>query len=91
VKFQLRMPNFEGEAACADEDPELFFPIGNEGTTSGRIQVEQAKAVCRGCDVASMCLKYALDSGEDYGVWGGMSEEERRAVARRSAYTRRVG
>jgi len=68
-------------AACRDEDPELFFPIGTSGPAL--LQVEQAKAVCRRCPVTDGCLQWALESGQDAGVWGGMSEEERRAVKRR--------
>jgi WhiB family transcriptional regulator, redox-sensing transcriptional regulator len=68
-------------AACRDEDPELFFPIGTSGPAL--LQVEQAKAVCRRCSVTDQCLQWALESGQDAGVWGGMSEEERRAVKRR--------
>jgi WhiB family transcriptional regulator, redox-sensing transcriptional regulator len=68
-------------AVCRDEDPELFFPIGTSGPAL--LQVEQAKAVCRRCSVTDECLKWALESGQDAGVWGGMSEEERRAVKRR--------
>src|SRR6185436_18229853 len=65
-------------AACRDEDPELFFPIGTSGPAL--LQVEQAKAVCRRCSVVDDCLQWALESGQDAGVWGGMSEEERRVV-----------
>jgi WhiB family redox-sensing transcriptional regulator len=68
-------------AACRDEDPELFFPIGTSGPAL--LQVEQAKAVCRRCSVVDACLQWALETGQDAGVWGGMSEEERRAVKRR--------
>lgn len=68
-------------AACRDEEPELFFPIGTSGPAL--LQLEQAKAVCRGCTVKSDCLQWALESGQDAGVWGGMSEDERRAIKRR--------
>src|SRR5512142_3414610 len=68
-------------AVCRDEDPELFFPIGTSGPAL--LQVEQAKAVCRRCSVTDECLQWALDTGQDAGVWGGMSEEERRALKRR--------
>ena len=47
------------------------------------LQVEQAKAVCQRCSVTSECLQWALDSGQDAGVWGGMSEDERRLMKRR--------
>jgi WhiB family transcriptional regulator, redox-sensing transcriptional regulator len=68
-------------AICRDEDPELFHPIGTSGPAL--LQVEQAKAVCRRCPVTDECLQFALEAGIDHGVWGGMSEEERRAVKRR--------
>src|SRR5689334_4353244 len=71
-------------AACRDEDPELFFPIGTSGPAL--LQVEQAKAVCRRCSVSDECLKWALESGQDAGVWGGMSEEERRVLKRRGGW-----
>jgi WhiB family redox-sensing transcriptional regulator len=75
-------------AVCRDEDPELFFPIGTSGPAL--LQVEQAKAVCRRCPVTDECLQWALDSGQDAGVWGGMSEEERRALKRRGGIRVRV-
>ena len=73
-------------AACRDEDPELFFPIGNTGPAL--LQIEEARAVCRRCEVMDTCLQWALDSGQDAGVWGGMSEYERRALKRRTARNR---
>jgi WhiB family transcriptional regulator, redox-sensing transcriptional regulator len=75
-------------AACLDEDPELFFPIGNTGPAL--LQIEDAKAVCRRCPVVDTCLKWALESGQDAGVWGGLSEDERRALKRRTARQRRA-
>jgi WhiB family transcriptional regulator, redox-sensing transcriptional regulator len=73
-------------ALCRDEDPELFFPIGTTGPAA--LQVEEAKAVCRRCPVVTDCLQWALDTGQDAGVWGGLSEDERRALKRRSARAR---
>ena len=67
-------------AACADEDPELFFPVGTEGPALR--QAEDAKAVCRTCPLMSGCLRWALDTGQDDGVWGATSEDERRAMRR---------
>jgi WhiB family redox-sensing transcriptional regulator len=74
------------EAACRDEDPELFFPIGNTGPAL--VQIEEAKAVCRRCPVIDECLRWALETGQDAGVWGGLSEDERRALKRRNARLR---
>jgi WhiB family transcriptional regulator, redox-sensing transcriptional regulator len=67
-------------AACRDADPELFFPIGNAG--SALLQLDQAKQVCAPCAVRTACLEWALASGQQAGVWGGASEDERRALRR---------
>jgi WhiB family redox-sensing transcriptional regulator len=72
-------------AACRDEDPELFFPIGTTGPAL--LQVDEAKAVCNRCDAVDECLSWALSSDQDAGVWGGLSEDERRAVKRRRVRT----
>jgi WhiB family redox-sensing transcriptional regulator len=74
-------------ALCRDEDPDLFFPEGTSGPAER--QVEEAKAVCRRCAVMSACLAWALETGQDAGVWGGASEEERR-VLKRQQVRRRV-
>ncbi|MFI9772443.1 WhiB family transcriptional regulator [Streptomyces sp. NPDC052415] len=73
-------------AVCKDEDPELFFPIGNTGPSL--LQIEEAKAVCRRCPVMEQCLQWAFESGQDSGVWGGLSEDERRSMKRRAARNR---
>ncbi|MCW2606289.1 MAG: WhiB family transcriptional regulator [Frankiales bacterium] len=67
-------------ALCRDEDPELFFPIGTTGPAA--VQVAEAKVVCQRCNVTEACLEWALESGQDSGVWGGTSEDERRALTR---------
>jgi WhiB family transcriptional regulator, redox-sensing transcriptional regulator len=67
-------------AACRDSDPELFFPVGNAGPSL--LQVDRAKQVCAGCKVRTPCLEWALASGQEAGVWGGTSEDERRALRR---------
>jgi WhiB family redox-sensing transcriptional regulator len=67
-------------AACADEDPELFFPVG---TTGPAVQdVEAAKEVCARCPVSYQCLTWALETGQTSGVWGGTCEEERAGLLR---------
>ncbi|MES5824881.1 WhiB family transcriptional regulator [Streptomyces sp. RG80] len=73
-------------AACVDEDPELFFPIGETGPAL--LQIEDAKAVCCRCPLIESCLKGALERGEAAGVWGGLSEKERRSLKRREARKR---
>lgn len=83
----IRM-DWRHRAACLDEDPELFFPIGNTGPALA--QIEEAKQVCRRCEVTEVCLQWALGNGQDSGVWGGLSEDERRAMKRRAARARRA-
>lgn len=73
-------------AACATADPELFFPISHSGPALR--QAMRAKAICAHCDVQQECLRYALAAGSIQGVWGGMTEEERRRLLRRN---RRAG
>ncbi|GAA1189904.1 hypothetical protein GCM10009654_54280 [Streptomyces hebeiensis] len=69
-------------AACVDEDPELFFPVGDSGPAA--VQAERAKAVCHGCPVERQCLEWALTTNRTSGVWGGTDEEERRRLRRRA-------
>ncbi|MFF5256933.1 WhiB family transcriptional regulator [Streptomyces leeuwenhoekii] len=80
--------NWRAHAACREEDPDLFFPIGTTGLAL--LQIEEAKAVCRRCPVRKHCLQWALESGQEYGVWGGTDEDERRRMKRRAA-RRRAG
>ncbi len=63
-------------ALCAEVDPEIFFPDKGEST-------RPTKRVCAGCEVRAECLQEALDRGERFGVWGGLSERERRTLAAR--------
>jgi WhiB family redox-sensing transcriptional regulator len=58
-------------------DPEAFFPE-NGGST------REAKRICTSCEVRSQCLEYALDHDERFGIWGGLSERERRRLKRRN-------
>ena len=70
------------QANCMGVDPDLFFPERGAST-------REAKEVCRGCVVREDCLEYALANGEKFGIWGGMSERERRRVRRARALQRR--
>jgi WhiB family transcriptional regulator, redox-sensing transcriptional regulator len=67
-------------AKCREVDPELFSAIGNTGRAL--LQIEEAKAVCRQCPVLELCLEWALSTGQDAGVCGGTSEDDRRAWKR---------
>jgi len=74
-------PDWREEAACRGIDPELFFP--DDGIRSARAQVKMAKLICRGCPVSATCLSWALASGQEAGIWGGLTEGERRRLHRR--------
>ena len=76
-------------SACMEENPELFFPIGH--AHHARQQVQEAKFVCGRCEVVQRCLKWAMDSDQDTGVWGGLSEDERHTLKRRNARALRTG
>lgn len=67
-------------AACRRHDPEFFFPIGKTGRAFAEIQ--RAKAICVSCPVRAECLAFALDTDQDYGIWGGCDEDERRVLHR---------
>jgi WhiB family redox-sensing transcriptional regulator len=69
------------DAACTAVDPDLFFPVGVTGPAVG--QIAAAKAVCDGCQVRTECLEFAITTNQEYGVWGGASEEERRVLRRK--------
>ena len=83
-----RFMDWRQQAACLDDDPELFFPVGTTGPALE--QVERAKSVCRSCTVIDQCLEWALESNQDAGVWGGMSEDERRTLRRSRQRRRRL-
>ena len=66
---------WQDRALCAQTDPEAFFPEKGGST-------REAKRVCRGCEVRAECLEYALEHDERFGIWGGLSERERRRLKR---------
>ncbi len=68
---------WQERALCAQTDPEAFFPEKGGST-------REAKKVCVTCDVRSACLDYALSNDERFGIWGGLSERERRRLKRRA-------
>ena len=68
---------------CLGVDPDLFFPERGAST-------REAKEVCRSCVVQNDCLEYALQNGEKFGIWGGMSERERRRIRRQRALERQA-
>ncbi len=72
--------SWRAHAACADADSDLFFPVGVTGPAIP--QIAAAKAVCAQCAVQCACLEFAIVTNQEYGVWGGTSEEERRVLRR---------
>ncbi len=68
---------WQDQALCAQTDPEAFFPDKGGST-------REAKRVCRSCEVRAECLEYALEHDERFGIWGGMSERERRRLKRQA-------
>ncbi len=75
--------------ACADLDTNMFFPVGS--TSTALEQTNLAKSICQSCPVNNQCLEFALRTLQDYGVWGGRTEDERRVIRRsRRAAARRA-
>lgn len=75
----MSVPDFDLRGPCR-HDPELFFPAGREDSYLFRARAEQAKAICDSCPVAAECLTWALETGQDAGIWGGTTPSERRAL-----------
>ncbi|GIG57245.1 MULTISPECIES: WhiB family transcriptional regulator [Longispora] len=70
-------PEWQEHALCAQTDPEAFFPEKGGST-------REAKRICGRCEVKSDCLEYALSKDERFGIWGGLSERERRKLKRQA-------
>ena len=73
--FDAVEEQWQDRALCAQTDPEAFFPEKGGST-------REAKRICQGCEVKSECLEYALHNDERFGIWGGLSERERRRLKR---------
>jgi WhiB family transcriptional regulator, redox-sensing transcriptional regulator len=63
------------DASCKDEDPESFFPVGEQD-----VRITEAKIVCGRCAVKAECLDYAIYTDSAFGIWGGTTEAERRRI-----------
>jgi WhiB family redox-sensing transcriptional regulator len=77
----LQPLDWQAKARCTEADPEIFFP--ERGGSS-----KAARAVCAQCDVRMDCLEYALNNKEQFGIWGGTSERERRRLRKERALRR---
>ena len=69
--------DWQERALCAQTDPEAFFPEKGGST-------REAKRICQSCEVRDECLEYALEHDERFGIWGGLSERERRRLKKRA-------
>ncbi|QAV69964.1 WhiB family transcriptional regulator [Salinibacterium sp. UTAS2018] len=69
--------SWQTDSLCAQTDPEAFFPEKGGST-------RDAKKICSSCEVRSQCLEYALENDERFGIWGGLSERERRKLRKRA-------
>jgi len=69
---------WQADSLCAQTDPEAFFPEKGGST-------RDAKKICSSCEVKSQCLEYALGNDERFGIWGGLSERERRKLRKRAS------
>jgi WhiB family redox-sensing transcriptional regulator len=70
------------QASCRGQDPSQFFhPEGERGRMRDE-RIVLAKEICRTCDVLMRCREWALETNQEYGIWGGMSEAERRSYQR---------
>ncbi|MBN9240088.1 MAG: WhiB family transcriptional regulator [Leifsonia sp.] len=69
--------SWQSDSLCAQTDPEAFFPEKGGST-------RDAKKICGSCEVRARCLEYALENDERFGIWGGLSERERRKLRKRA-------
>ena len=83
TEFLSQERGWQDAANCLGVDPDLFFPERGAST-------REAKEVCKGCVVRGECLEYALANGEKFGIWGGLSERERRRLRRQRAQAMRL-
>jgi WhiB family redox-sensing transcriptional regulator len=70
------------QGACLSADPDLFFPISSRGVSA--TQIDRAKRVCASCPVREQCLDFALSTQQQFGIWGGATEDERKRLTRRA-------
>ena len=80
-EFNEICPVWQQQAACKGQYAPVFFPpLHFEGKQARLSRERRAKAICAGCDVRTECLDFALKTAEPHGVWGGLSELERRSL-----------
>lgn len=85
-QLEWNAPDWRNLAECLQYDGDLWFPLGDDPAVRGepgRSQVAAAKAICAVCPARTACLDYAIETRQEYGVWGGLDEDERRALKRK--------
>jgi WhiB family redox-sensing transcriptional regulator len=70
-------------AACRNENPNLFFGPDDERGSRKERRIRAAKTVCANCPLALVCARWAVDTRQEFGLWGGLSEDDRRAIWRK--------
>ena len=80
LALQVEREEWEALSACADLNTDLFYPAGSSAKYHG--QIAAAKAVCAACPVEVECLEFALETNEEFGIWGGETEDSRRRLRR---------
>lgn len=84
--FETAEVTWREDAACLSQPGIVFFGLEDlESPTEKRTREDMAKTVCAGCSVQHQCLEYALSAREPYGIWGGLTEVERKAALRSRA------
>jgi WhiB family redox-sensing transcriptional regulator len=78
-------PTWRDKAACLGMDPEDWFPVSELESGSALTHVEIVKAICYRCPVIDSCLSWAMDTQQQFGIWGGMTAKERASLKRRAA------
>lgn len=74
--------SWQDQSSCRGADADLFFPERGAST-------RKAKAICNACDVQAECLEFAIQQSEKFGIWGGLSERERRKIRKERAVAAR--
>jgi len=73
--MRISLPIFDGDAACAETDPDAFYP--EKGGSTGA-----TKQICAGCEIRLQCLQWSMDNNEQHGTWAGVSETQRKRLLR---------
>lgn len=75
-------PDWRDHAACLDKDPENWFPVSELESGIALAHIESVKAICSGCPVIDSCLLWALNTQQQFGIWGGTTPKERANLKR---------